>query len=205
MIFWPFWLGGLALAGVALAHYFAFGAQLGVSGRMTVLVNVVRDRFVLGSAPSASDEDLAEALRAMTAAEFGEAALDVPDAIEPDGAAAGGPSSPPRTAFEPYHHVLFFAGLALGGFASAYAAGTLALTSTLHGADFAAFMGSKPRAFGSLFVGGVLVGFGTRMAGGCTSGHGLIGVSRLSKASIVATMSFFGAGIAFSLLMEAIR
>lgn len=44
-------------------------------------------------------------------------------------------------------------------------------------------------------VAGVLVGFGTRMGGGCTSGHGVCGISRLSKRSIVATgvFMFFGA------------
>jgi len=39
-----------------------------------------------------------------------------------------------------------------------------------------------------------LVGFGTRLGSGCTSGHGICGISRLSKRSIVATMSFMFAG-----------
>ncbi len=43
---------------------------------------------------------------------------------------------------------------------------------------------------------GLLVGFGTRMSGGCTSGHGVCGIARLSKRSIVATLVFMGAGIA---------
>ena len=41
-----------------------------------------------------------------------------------------------------------------------------------------------------MFVGGFFMGFGARTANGCTSGHGLAGVSRLSKRSIVATMTF---------------
>jgi uncharacterized membrane protein YedE/YeeE len=41
---------------------------------------------------------------------------------------------------------------------------------------------------------GVLVGFGTRLGHGCTSGHGLCGVARLSKRSIVATLVFIGTG-----------
>ena len=45
-------------------------------------------------------------------------------------------------------------------------------------------------------VAGAIVGFGTRMANGCTSGHGLCGTSRLSKRSIVATMTFFAVGVA---------
>ena len=45
-----------------------------------------------------------------------------------------------------------------------------------------------------LIVGGVLVGFGTRLANGCTSGHGVCGIARLSKRSIVATLVFMGCG-----------
>ncbi|HEY8091662.1 MAG TPA: YeeE/YedE family protein [Polyangiaceae bacterium] len=41
---------------------------------------------------------------------------------------------------------------------------------------------------------GVLVGVGTRMSNGCTSGHGLCGLARLSKRSLVATLVFMAAG-----------
>jgi uncharacterized membrane protein YedE/YeeE len=43
-------------------------------------------------------------------------------------------------------------------------------------------------------VAGVLVGFGTRWGAGCTSGHGICGLSRLSMRSGVATLSFMGTG-----------
>lgn len=46
-----------------------------------------------------------------------------------------------------------------------------------------------------MFAGGVLVGFGTRLAGGCTSGHGIFGLSNLEWPSLVATVSFMGAGV----------
>ncbi len=46
-----------------------------------------------------------------------------------------------------------------------------------------------------LVVAGLLVGFGTRLGSGCTSGHGLCGIARLSKRSIVATSVFFGVAI----------
>src|SRR5690242_16683538 len=42
----------------------------------------------------------------------------------------------------------------------------------------------------ALIAGGLLVGFGTRLANGCTSGHGVCGVARLSKRSMVATAVF---------------
>ena len=55
-----------------------------------------------------------------------------------------------------------------------------------------------------LIVAGLLVGFGTRMGSGCTSGHGVCGVSRLSQRSIVATATFMAAGTATVFLMTLI-
>ncbi|MEC8231427.1 MAG: YeeE/YedE thiosulfate transporter family protein [Pseudomonadota bacterium] len=46
-----------------------------------------------------------------------------------------------------------------------------------------------------LIVAGLLVGFGTRLGSGCTSGHGVAGLSRLSPRSIVATLTFMGAAV----------
>ena len=48
---------------------------------------------------------------------------------------------------------------------------------------------------GWLIVAGLLVGFGTRLGSGCTSGHGVAGLSRLSLRSIVATLTFMGAAV----------
>lgn len=46
----------------------------------------------------------------------------------------------------------------------------------------------------AMIISGLLVGFGTRLGSGCTSGHGICGISRLSKRSIVATITFMLAG-----------
>jgi uncharacterized membrane protein YedE/YeeE len=51
-------------------------------------------------------------------------------------------------------------------------------------------------------VAGLLVGIGTRYASGCTSGHGVCGLSRLSPRSLVATASFMGAGFATVYVMR---
>ena len=56
---------------------------------------------------------------------------------------------------------------------------------------------SAPRidaSWASVVVAGVLVGFGTRYGAGCTSGHGICGLSRLSLRSLVATLSFMFTG-----------
>ncbi len=56
-----------------------------------------------------------------------------------------------------------------------------------------------------LILGGVVSGFGVRLGSGCTSGHGVCGVSRLSKRSLVATAVFMTTGIATVASMNALR
>jgi uncharacterized membrane protein YedE/YeeE len=54
-----------------------------------------------------------------------------------------------------------------------------------------------------IVIAGLLVGFGTRLGSGCTSGHGVCGLSRLSRRSMVATAVFMASGIATVGLMRA--
>ncbi|HHU93492.1 MAG TPA: YeeE/YedE family protein [Alcaligenaceae bacterium] len=53
---------------------------------------------------------------------------------------------------------------------------------------------AAPRAIPVLLIAGLLVGFGSSLGSGCTSGHGVCGISRLSGRSIVATISFMATG-----------
>jgi len=73
----------------------------------------------------------------------------------------------------------FVAGLVLGA---------LAYLSTADESAPVRVISSLP----AILVGGLLVGFGTRLGSGCTSGHGLCGMARLSRRSVVATATFFG-------------
>jgi uncharacterized membrane protein YedE/YeeE len=75
--------------------------------------------------------------------------------------------------------VVFIAGLLLGAFSYMLATG---------GALPVSMQAPMP----VLIVAGLLVGFGTRFGSGCTSGHGLCGIARLSKRSMVASAVFFG-------------
>jgi hypothetical protein len=63
---------------------------------------------------------------------------------------------------------------------------------------YAALAGAPPIRLDAtvpvVIAGGLLVGFGTRLGGGCTSGHGVCGLARLSPRSIVATLLFMAAG-----------
>lgn len=53
----------------------------------------------------------------------------------------------------------------------------------------------SPRSIAALVIAGVLVGYGASLGRGCTSGHGICGISRLSGRSIVATLVFMGTGM----------
>jgi uncharacterized membrane protein YedE/YeeE len=78
---------------------------------------------------------------------------------------------------------MFVAGLVTAG----------AVGSALHPAAFAIAVGRSPAAF---VVAGLLVGFGTRLGNGCTSGHGVCGISRGSRRSLAATATFMVTGAA---------
>ena len=56
----------------------------------------------------------------------------------------------------------------------------------------------------TLAIAGLVVGVGTRLGSGCTSGHGVCGVSRLSARSIIATLTFMATGIATVAIMNAL-
>ena len=56
--------------------------------------------------------------------------------------------------------------------------------------------------WGTVVLAGLLVGVGTRYGSGCTSGHGVCGLSRLSPRSLAATLAFMGAGFAIVFVMR---
>jgi uncharacterized protein len=64
------------------------------------------------------------------------------------------------------------------------------------------FIDTTPNNFGLTILAGLLVGFGTAMGGGCTSGHGVCGISRFSIRSIMATILFIFAGAVLVFLIK---
>jgi len=192
MAHWTFWISGLALAGIALLNWFVVRRMLAVSGRFSGLV----DRFREGSAEAEamSSDDLVAAARAATLEAFGGVAVD-----EPGHTGAELRVTAPRSTAS---HLLFFASLAVGGALSMFLASGFEPTAGLRGSLFSRLTdGSGVLGPLVLLLGGVLVGFGTRMASGCTSGHGLCGVSRFQPGSLAATAAFFGVGIAVSFIL----
>ena len=88
----------------------------------------------------------------------------------------------------------FIAGLMIGGFLSAVLGGGWRPTWDLGIFDQAIGFGPAGK-LAWMFVGGLCIGFGTRLAGGCTSGHGIFGISNLELPSVVSTISFFASGV----------
>jgi uncharacterized protein len=78
----------------------------------------------------------------------------------------------------------------------AFVAGLIAAPLVAALAGHAVPMPQLPGSTITIAVAGLLVGFGTRLGSGCTSGHGICGIARLSPRSIVATLVFMVAAIA---------
>jgi uncharacterized membrane protein YedE/YeeE len=86
---------------------------------------------------------------------------------------------------------LFVAGLILGG-------------TIVYNLKPEYFVNTSDRSLQVILLAGLLVGYGTVMAGGCTSGHGICGLSRLSVRSLVAVLTFMSFGFLAVQLMKAI-
>jgi hypothetical protein len=161
------------------------------------------------NAQFADDRVLAEALAAATADQFG-AGSAAPAARHGDGRTPGQDVRPPAAPNTTLARLLpaplvsqvaLLLSVFVGGWVAAVTAGRFQLRLDM-GDAFRQIVTDKPiQMIGALFVGGVLVGFGTRLAGGCSSGHGLNGCGRLQPVSIVATAVFFGTGVLVSFLL----
>jgi hypothetical protein len=198
--FWPWWLGAIALGWLTLGFWALLGLPLGVSNSWEKLTTwrAERARQRQESLVANADADrIRAALLAETLEQFGPEALSKV-AGEPVVAAERPPPRPrpPVTA-----HVTFLVMIGIGGFLSAVLSGDVQWRFDL-GETHRALFGDGLWMWLVLFLGGVLAGFGSRLGGGCTSGHGLSGLSRLQVGSIVGTASFFGAAILVSLLLK---
>jgi uncharacterized protein len=94
----------------------------------------------------------------------------------------------------------FLGGLVVGGVISAVAGGGWSPFWDLGMFDREIGLGPGGK-LAWMFAGGLLIGFGTRMAGGCTSGHGIFGLSNFERASLESTLCFLATGIATSALV----
>ena len=90
--------------------------------------------------------------------------------------------------------VMLAVGIVLGAFFAALSGGEFNVTAIPPQWE-AAFGNSVPLRLSAAFVGGVIMAFGARLAGGCTSGHGISGTLQLSVGSWIALACFFAGGV----------
>lgn len=193
--FRPWWLGALALAGTSLSYLLVLGRPLGVSGALGVVLD--GDALRAGSRPQLDQAAMEREILAATREAFGDDALLQ---LSSSTAAATTPStSPAGRSLSWIESAVFLAAIVAGGLVATGTRGAFAVQAALP-ASVTSLFGAG--GWAALFVGGVLVGAGTQLAGGCTSGHGLVGCARLQPASLAATMTFLGTAIATSLVMQ---
>lgn len=193
------WIGGLALGGLTIIFRLLTGRTLGVSGSWRK-VAFWRQESALDKTTMALTQNqpaAANALLAATMAEFGENAIpSVPGSATNTPTPTGNSHPVPWTA-----HLLFLLCMLIGGFVWAIYTGHFQLhfeLSALH----SHITGAGWKMGLVLLTGGFMVGFGTQMAGGCSSGHGLSGCANFSWSSILATAVFFSTAVGVSLLIK---
>lgn len=205
--FLPWWITAISLAVITLGFYVTSRHILGVSGSWTRVLLWKNDELLdEAAAPFVRQPKLFEdALMVATIQQFGEAEVTQFLQSRSTSKVSTNTQEPPQTIIikrVPWTaHLVFLLCLIIGGFIGASLKGGFSLQMDL-GSVHQSLFGTGFATFMTLFIGGILVGFGTQLGGGCTSGHGLSGVSRLVPASIIATLSFFGAAIVFSMAMH---
>ncbi|MGW5372738.1 YeeE/YedE family protein [Streptomyces sp. NPDC004009] len=211
--YWPWWAGAAGLALITINYALTTDRSFGVSSAWDRVLHWRRERQLEKMDEEFTDERaLAEALAAATAEHFG----TVPGApAVPPG--AYGTSQPLEADAEPtaredvpvagpgpaplVTQAALLVSIFVGGLIAALTSGRFHLRFDM-GPGFRSLVTADPiTMLVLLFAGGVLVGFGTRLAGGCSSGHGLNGCGRLRPVSLVATAVFFGTAVAVSFLL----
>lgn len=201
--YWPWWAGAIGLAVLTIGYTLATDRSFGVSGAWERVLHWRREaELERVEAEFADERVLAAALAVATAEHFGTVPVaSASTAPEPSTAVLDkGERRPPRPAPLVTQAVLLVS-VFVGGLIAAVTSGRFHLRLDM-GAGYRDVVTGNPVVMVVLlFVGGVLVGFGTRLAGGCSSGHGLNGCGRLSPVSLVATATFCATAVVVSFLL----
>ena len=107
-----------------------------------------------------------------------------------------------RRGYQAMWRVWYFAGLAIGGFVVTQ----LLQESASYRYGFSSFRNAASLwiVVPTIFLGGVLIGYGAKLGGGCTSGHGICGIAQRSKSSIYATIAFMTSAVVMTGLIRVI-
>lgn len=204
MSYWPWWAGAIGLALVTVNYTLTTDKSFGVSSAWDRVLHWRAERRIEQMEAEFTDERaLVDALSAATAEHFG----TLPEAPAHDPAHDVAPPAAESAPIANRRSVPVAAQAALlisvfvGGWVAAVTSGRFKLRGDMGEGFRQIVTADRPTMFAVLFVGGILVGFGTRLAGGCSSGHGLSGCGRLQPVSIVATAVFFGTAVLVSFLL----
>lgn len=201
-VYWSWWLGAIFLGLITFLFWYLVRIPMSGSSSWQRIVGwreEVERQQVEKQFHEASNDDVMQAMMAETIAEFGEESVAKMSQGESASSSSCGASIPKRAPWQA--HITFLFMIAVGGFVASLTSGTFELKMDM-GREFASFFGEGPHTWALLVFGGVLIGFGTRMAGGCTIGHGLSGLSRLQIGSLIGTAAFMGGAIIVSFLIE---
>lgn len=188
--FWPWWLSGLCVGAIATLYPLLSGRLLGVSSLYAALLDRRRD-----AAPPS--EELERALLAATEAEFG------PDSAVPPESRSESALRDLRASSE-RSRLLFLIGMLGGAALAALGSNEWALRFSL-GERFDARYGAGFAPLAILLGSGVAIGLGARIGGGCTSGHGISGMARGERGSVLTTFVFWGTALAVTWLIALLQ
>ena len=205
MEYWSWWIGALALGLFAVIFSLLTGKPLGVSGSWLSIARRKDDAILKTSAEvlDADQDQVKDELMAMTMAEFGEDVLaDNPQRREGETNAEVADEPKLKQEYTPWTvHVIFLSSMFLGSYLASIYTGEYSVSTELSALHSKIFENTG-EAWLALLFGGMMVGFGTQMAGGCTSGHGLSGTAQLVPVSIFSTIVFFGSASALTFFMN---
>ena len=198
--YWPWWAGAIGLALVTIAYSVVTDRSFGVSGAWDRVLHWRAEREL--ERRRARDEVEQRALvEALAASGHGAADPRVPGPRHGQPMTPTDPPAPPPRPASLVSQAALLVSILVGGFVAAVVSGRFEVRLDM-GPGFGEIVTGNPVVMvGVLFLGGLLVGFGTRLAGGCSSGHGLHGCGRLYPVSLVATAVFFGTAVAVSFLL----
>jgi hypothetical protein len=203
--YWSWWIGSLSLALLAMGFLLVLNRPLGVSGTWARVVMHNKDNALREEERPFRENPVMfkDALMAATIEEFGrQAVVDFlaqrkgkpvsRDKLEAVKVAA-------RTHWSA--HLTFLLMLVAGGLLAAMLTGRFEWRTDF-GVLHTSLFGGGIGYWITLIIGGAMVGFGTQLAGGCSSGHGLCGCARFFPASLIATATFFITGIVTSMIIH---
>jgi len=192
------WQGGLLLAAITISFQLLLRKGLGISTSWTSLTfwRETRKRYDAQKTFDENSENVRNDFTRMTLEQFGEHALLPTSQSE---------KPPIKTVYvAPWGvHFAFLLSIIVGALLVSLYDGSFSIKFEL--SEFHSKLSGQGWALlNTLFIGGLLVGFGTQMAGGCTSGHGLSGCANFAWPSLVSILTVLLSASLLAILVQSI-